>query len=515
MSATFSINIGTIIESTRKADIFDALSDIQDNTQKLISPRDIRDAILTTWSNTPFKVTIPNSLSGYEYIGIDSSNPNNRDIKQKILLGKRSYGGLDIMSNNLINSDTDIFIYNTKIDSLSQSSTKVSILAGTDSSLYSYAPYIESHSSSNKIDLNVVNPSFNGGINILSQTGRVSINGVIFPSIAETIAETSGTAGDGKILRYHGTYPNGQLKWEIPTISYTVIGSDDYPTEIVGSTVSVNGYSLEFVDTNLVTATMGGIPQGFSFSENSFENDNGGFQNWPVTEVLRKMLYPYAPPFYELESTNLVNNTIYAEVGKSSPIKLDYHIITYAKGGESDTAYYKITDDVNYTVLSGSVSIGSAVQSNTTITATSNVIADKHWRLSVSDSGLTQSFSYSTTTTIHFINPIIYGFNTSETINSSVGLNKSIQPYPGAGNSVTLSYDGSGYLHFIYDSTFAPLKMIKDPNGFIIFDIDYPQYSAFTQSTGGISDYSSNGNFIKWRTKDLCSYPGGDFKFIF
>ena len=57
--------------------------------------------------------------------------------------------------------------------------------------------------------------------------------------------------------------------------------------------------------------------------------------------------------------------------------------------------------------------------------------------------------------------------------------------------------------------------MIKDPNGFIIFDIDYPQYSAFTQSTGGISDYSSNGNFIKWRTKDLCSYPGGDFKFIF
>lgn len=59
---------------------------------------------------------------------------------------------------------------------------------------------------------------------------------------------------------------------------------------------------------------MGGIPQGFSFSENSFENDNG-FQNLSVTEALRKMLYPYAPPFYELKSTNLVNNTIYAEVG--------------------------------------------------------------------------------------------------------------------------------------------------------------------------------------------------------
>lgn len=68
------------------------------------------------------------------------------------------------MSNNLINSDTDIFIYNTKIDSLSQSSTKYLYYSFTDSSLYSYAPYIESHSSSNKIDLNVVNPSFNGWV---------------------------------------------------------------------------------------------------------------------------------------------------------------------------------------------------------------------------------------------------------------------------------------------------------------------------------------------------------------
>jgi hypothetical protein len=513
MSATFSINIGTIIESTRKADIFGALSDIQDNTQKLISPKDVRDAILTTWSNTPFKVTIPNSLSGFEYIGIDSSNPNNRDIKQKILLGKRSYGGLDIMSNNLINSDTDIFIYNTKIDSLSQSSTKVSILAGTDSTLYSYAPYIESYSSLNKIDLNVVNPSSNGGINILSQTGRVSINGVIFP----TIAETAATASDGMILRYHGTYPKGQFKWEIPTISYTVIGSDDYPTEIVGSPVNVNGYSLEFVDTNLVTATMGGIPLGFSFSENSFANDQGGFQNWPVTEVLRKLLYPYTLPFYELESTNVVTNTIYAEVGKVSPIRLDYHMITYAKGGTSDTAYYKITDDANAIIPggTGSFPIGTSVQSNLTITSTSNVIADKNWTLSLSDSGLTQSFSYSITTTVHFINPIIYGFTTSTTVNVSTGLSKSIQPYPGADNSVTLSYDGKGYLHFMYDTTFAPLKMIKDPNGFIIFDVDYPQYSAFTQSTGAITDYSSNGSFIKWRTKEICSYPGGDFKFIF
>jgi hypothetical protein len=33
MSATLSINVGTITESTRKADIFSVLNDIPDNTQ--------------------------------------------------------------------------------------------------------------------------------------------------------------------------------------------------------------------------------------------------------------------------------------------------------------------------------------------------------------------------------------------------------------------------------------------------------------------------------------------------
>jgi hypothetical protein len=50
MSATFS-NVGTITESTRKADIFSVLNDIPDN--KPISPRDVRDAVMSTWANSP------------------------------------------------------------------------------------------------------------------------------------------------------------------------------------------------------------------------------------------------------------------------------------------------------------------------------------------------------------------------------------------------------------------------------------------------------------------------------
>ena len=41
MPTTYSINVGTVIEATRKTDIFKVLQDLPDNTQKLISPRDV------------------------------------------------------------------------------------------------------------------------------------------------------------------------------------------------------------------------------------------------------------------------------------------------------------------------------------------------------------------------------------------------------------------------------------------------------------------------------------------
>ena len=58
---------------------------------------------MSTWANSPFKLTTPNSLTfsaTFSYIGLDSSNPANRDIKLKILLGKRSYGNLDVLSTS-------------------------------------------------------------------------------------------------------------------------------------------------------------------------------------------------------------------------------------------------------------------------------------------------------------------------------------------------------------------------------------------------------------------------------
>ncbi len=55
MPATYSVNIGTEYEASRLPDILSVLKNIPDNTHKLISPKDVRDAFLSTWANSPIK----------------------------------------------------------------------------------------------------------------------------------------------------------------------------------------------------------------------------------------------------------------------------------------------------------------------------------------------------------------------------------------------------------------------------------------------------------------------------
>ena len=539
MPATFSINSGQLTESTRKPNVFSVLNDIQDNTQKLISPRDVRDAFLSTWANSPFKITTPNSFSNYEYIGLDSSNPGNRDIKQKIFLGKRSFGGLDLMSSTLLSSETDIFLFNTKPDTSTQSSTKIAILSGTNSFLYPSAPYIEAYTdiTESKIDLNVINPSTNGSINLFSQTGRVALNDIVFP----TVAETFGSASDGKILRYRGTYPTGYLKWEEPTITLNTIGTLGNVTNIYGSPVNLNGYSLEFVEPDDVPTTIGGIEMGSSFSNNSFYNGTG-YQNWPLTEVLKELLYPYTPPVLQLSIVNNATGTIYAEVGRTASAVITFKVTTYQRNTSEKIFNYEVVPQTSYInqTLSGvpgtffGATISVATFSANTLTGI------KTYNLNVRDTTLT-TFSYSATASLQFVYPVWYGFTSSLiTDSNTLGqitpfLNKVIIPYPGPSNSVTLPFSGEGYLYFIHraDSVWIPsfrrLQQIIDPNGYIIHNIAYPLYSAFQTpaptiqhpAIPGIGGSTYPTGFLVYRTKHLCSYPGpsasgtGNFKFIF
>jgi hypothetical protein len=523
MPATFSVNIGTQLEASSKADILSVLKDLPDNTHRLISPRDVRDAFLSTWSNSPFKQTT--NISGIEYIGIDSGNPANRDIKEKILIGKRNYGNLDILNTNLLNSNTDIFFYNTKPDNITQSSTKVAFLAGTNSNLHYYAPYIESKQNDDSISLNFRNPSGDSGpINIWSNTGRVAINGILFP----TLAENQSSATNGKILRYFGTFPNGYLKWDDTNITVAKIGTPGRQTDIYGETVNLNGYELEFVSNSLVPNTVGGIPSGFSFSATSF---NGG--KWPITEVIRKLLYPYTPPKLSITAINRLTGTKYAEINTAPTIDVNWDMTIYPRTNseyvsnyfirrkigaiETATSYY----GMSFSGLPGKTFSGTASFIETLQTSPTQ----SYYLLNISDvpNIATASFpfgwTHSATASIEYVYPIYYGFSNTKIIDFATfnsvypTLNKYISPYPGLSSSVSLNYSGSGYLYFIHHNAFqTSISMIKDPNGYIIHDYNDYFYSAFGATTNGniISGYNI------WSTSGTCSYTGtGKFEFKF
>lgn len=520
MPATYSINVGQPTEAFRKQDINSVMLDLPDNTQKLISPKDVRDAFLTAWANSAFKQTI--GQANIEYLGIDSGNPSNRDIKQKIYIGKRNFAGSDIMTSTLLNDNSsDIYIYNTKPDSYSTQSTSIVILSGTDSFLHQNAPYIHSGIVNNgsALSLDFVNPSlYSGPINVYSSTGRVAINGIMFP----TVAETSASASNGKILKYFGTYPNGVLRWSDATVGISSIGAPSSPTNIYGSPSNVNGYSLEFVNNSIVPQTVGGVAQGSSFSAGSF---NG--QNWPLSEVIRKILYPYVPPGLSLSIS--VNNVNYLSTGLTQASIFSYSITRYSNVISS----YNISG-TTYSGLSFSGNVGTSISPTFSLNLFSNTSGTQSYVLSARDNNNLITFSHSATASVRFLHPMFSGFSSTMvdfysgsavTRASQVGsiINSStrfVQPYLGPSQSISTSLSGSGYIYFMIPFSDYPLiSLIKDPNGFVVHDSSLLNISAFTYSAQitptGANNLPSIGYRV-YRTIGTCSYTGtGNFQFIF
>ena len=519
MPATYSINVGTPTEALRKQDINSVLLDLPDNTQKLISPKDVRDAFLSAWATSAFKQTT--GQASIEYLGIDSGNPDSRDIKEKIFIGKRNYAGADIMNNSLLtNTNNDIYFYNTKSDSGTQS-TKIVILAGTNSVLHTNAPYIESNSvnSNTSLDLNLVNPSlFSGPINVLSTTGRVAINGITFP----TVAETSASASNGRILKYSGSYPNGVLRWAEPTVSIANIGTIGLPTNIYGSPSNVNGYPLEFVDSSIVPQTIGGVTQGSSFSAGSY---NG--QNWPLSEVIRKILYPYVPPTLSLSMS--YGSNVYFPAGVTVSATFSYSITRYSNIISS----YNISG-TTYSGLSFSGNVGSQLVATFSSNIYSASDGTQSYVLSARDNIYLLTFSHSATASVRFVNPFFYGFSlinidlfggTASIRSSQLGTymnsaDRIVTPYLGPSQSISAKYSGAGYIYFVVPNSYPVISKIKDANGFIIHDTDNFTYSAFTYSAGvlpsGANNIASATQWKIYKTLGTCSYTGiGNFEFIF
>ena len=229
--------------SNNLSEVSNIIQGLPDNKNNLITPQNLRDAIYTTWINNVFKQT---TASGSYYIGLDS-DPASNILTNPFYFGKRTYLGNNVMNSELLNNDTDIFFFNNKSDSITQS-TIVTFLAGNPS-LFNKAPYIITAATNSGLDISIINP--NGNVNLLSASNsNIYLNGYQFPSINAT-----SSVGQALILS-----SNNLLSWQS-----------------IGNNFTYN-------NSNLSTIAVGGVPIGTTFS------------NISVTDLFNKMFYPNIAP---------------------------------------------------------------------------------------------------------------------------------------------------------------------------------------------------------------------------
>jgi hypothetical protein len=437
-------------------DLTSVLLGLPDNTQKLITPKNVRNAIYTTWENITFKLTNI-ATSAISYIGID-----NVDIKNKILIGKKEKtSGQNVMSGELLNSDVDVFFFNTK-SSTQSSDTKIAILAGTGSywrgsSLSS--PYLSSSVINNEyVNFNIVNNSYGmtgstaygGDINILSEKGYVSLNNLLMPKITDNVQNK-----DGYVLKFR--WSNGQ-----PFAVWGTVSASG------GQTVS----SETFTDPNPVTTALGGIKVGETFS------------NVPVTTMLRKLIYQYIGPTIQISLSNPI-----LEIGDSASfgiLKLNYTI--------TRTSTQSITNLTFNPAIIGAPSTSSIPQGVTAgskSVVTYDVLSPNSWRIVPFTSSIADGVSSSTSSTsLLYTLPWYYGTatvsTTASTINSILGTNSSTkgkliplltnpatQSIVSNNKTLNITTNGlsqsQGYVYFGYPNDFVDLVDIKDNNGNSVF----------------------------------------------
>jgi hypothetical protein len=456
MALTFSIYDGTDketvvypINSFGIEPIDNSLLDLfKDNSDRFLTEGSIRTGVLSLVSSYPFKET-------GNYIGLDSLNPDYRDfytvttgsssswVKPKFYFGKRSYSGtysytssqtFNIMNDTLLNSDSDIFFYNTKDDLSDNRRTRLRILSGTSLSNFSSHPFIQSQiieaGQTDSVSLDFINQL--GNVNVISDLGTVSINGVGIP----TQTTLGSTPSDGKVLLFN----NGYLEWgDITYPSTDNIGMTGTSTNILGDPVLVNGYSLELTDSRWIPVGINDVSIGTTFS------------GLPIAEVLKRIIYPYLPPDCSIRLLPPYDSG-YVEVGTFPTPTLEFQI-------------NKKSNNTQITVLDRMIpGAYPPLVSNNYITATGTstgiVISpigptSTEFTISVSDVlGGTSSDS----TKITGIYPYFWGWSNLTTI-TNVGLGsltKSVEPL---GDKI-VDLVGSGNFYFIYDKDYGTLSNI-------------------------------------------------------
>lgn len=444
---TFSVNDGLSTEAVSypvQDYLNDILTTLEDNQSKKIDPHEIRDAIFSLWTSVPFKQTVA-SGSSISYVGLDAINPIDRDIKSKILLGKRAFSGTYSYSSShdimipMYTSDVDTFLFNTKKDSLSQNVTRVVIIAGTAVGIFNNSPYIQSQilsTSTQSLSFDFVNRS--GSIDVKSDWGTVSLNSIAFPSLVEN----SASASNNKVLKWNDI--DSKLYWDdisLPLVSD--LGTSSSMLNIYGSPVNINGYSADFTDSRRCPITIGDIVPGSTF-------DGIG-----ISEMLRRIIYTYLPPACSISILPPYSYG-YVEVGTYPTPTIEYVInkktldtLTTGLSNMIPGAYAPITNAEYVTVMTQSQGIVISP-----ITATST-----EFKITVSDGVETASAS----TTLTGIYPYFYGFS-DLSVMTNIGLG-SLTKKVEYKSDKTYDITGAGNLYFIYPADYGTLSNIYDELG--------------------------------------------------
>ena len=480
--ATYSINVGTIKEASSAGYISTVLDVLPDNTQKQISPRDVRNAVFSNWENSTFRYTLNNNNT--QYIGLGRDN-----IYDTVFLGKQKISGSYIMSDALLASDTDIFLYNTKTDANPSQDFKLSFLAGTDQTAHPYAPYISVNKIAGTAAVSMViahqNP-FGGNFTLQAgNTGRVSVNNLIFPSVNELSAMVASPAQ------------------AVLSDLFVVRTSSGY---VEVKSASFSGGSLPTF-TNLATTpqTLGGIPAGSTFS------------NVPIIQMLNMLLYPYLGPEATMSTNSFQERVHFGNIGapytfgltkRSAPLTSQVTIFSdvatlYNAAGPSIAG----PGYINNSYPSVFTFSGAQIQANTSGNFTFSVIATDG----------TQSYTASART--KYVYPYFYGFSatTSNTQNIITNdLTKVVNDY--ASQSVPLA--GTGYLFYCYPISHGDLANIYDGNNFLLWQFGSASSTWTYSNAAGINSPSGYWNGVTYKiyrttTEVTIPLPSQNYKFNF
>jgi hypothetical protein len=429
---SFTINNGTPIQATafrltadlNEPDFLNLLFRLRDNLVGEIDPIDLRDAYFSVWSSIPFKLTNSGNL---EYIGFDSDSYENFFESKKIYIGKKLLNNNSIMTQPLLDSQTDIFIYNTKPDNIGQIITRLNILSGSNNTDNSNSPFIQS------AFISGATPSIN--FDFINNSGRVevneltSINGLTLPP---------GIDGqDGKFF----TFNNGFGVWSDFTFdSPSTVGTSSSRFDIYGKPVKVNGYNLSFTDTRWAPIEIGDIKLGETFLDVN------------INDMLRRIIYNYLPPTVQIRILPPFSSGI-AEIGTIPEVILEWTVSKKTNNisniilSNMNPSFVAPIESTNYQIVTGTASGFIGIPLNA---------AGQNFSITANDS----STSVTSSVNIRGVVPLFFGFSTGIiNPNDLEALDRVIQEPP---QMTFILGTGSGNLFIAYDSSYGLLQSILE-----------------------------------------------------